>query len=101
MQTEVKKVLFWVGKVPVYGDVILSPMAGFSDVPYRAICQKHGSAMQYTEFVPVEALQNKPNKMWQYLDAKPDEHPMVFQIYGNDAHKILRAAQNIETLKFE
>jgi tRNA-dihydrouridine synthase len=41
---------FFVRDVPVYGDLVLAPMAGFSDVPYRAICREYGSAMSYTEF---------------------------------------------------
>lgn len=91
---------FHVAHIPIYGDVILSPMAGFSDVPYRAICRAYGSAMHYTEFVPVEALQGKPkkNKFWERLDYQPGEHPMVFQIFGNNAQMILDAALNIEQL---
>lgn len=88
---------FWVRDVPVYGDVILSPMAGYSDVPYRAICRVYGSCMQYTEFVPVEMLLGKPNALWRALDKKEDEFPVVFQIFGNSAELILRAAQRIET----
>lgn len=88
---------FWVGDVPIYGDAILAPMAGFSDVPYRALCRAYGSAMHYTEFVPVEALLYKRNPMWRRLDFKKgEERPMVFQIFGNDAQKILQAAQRIE-----
>ncbi|MCA9972553.1 MAG: tRNA-dihydrouridine synthase family protein [Anaerolineales bacterium] len=89
--------LFHVGGLPVYGDVILAPMAGYSDVPYRALCRAYGSAMQYTEFVPVEALHGarRPNRFWQRLDRQPGEYPLVFQIFGNDAQKILRAAQNV------
>lgn len=88
---------FYVRDIPVYGDVMLSPMAGYSDVPYRAICRAHGSCMHYTEFVAVEALTSKkPNKFWKLLDFKPDEKPMVFQIFGNSAEKILAAAQRIE-----
>ena len=89
---------FFVRDIPVYGDAILSPMAGFSDVPYRALCRAHGSAMHYTEFVPAEALLGARNIMWRRLDAKPDEHPLVFQIFGNDANQLLRAARNIEAL---
>lgn len=91
---------FYVGGVPVYGRAILAPMAGYSDVPYRALCRAYGSAMHYTEFVPVEALHGKRsnNRFWQRLDTQPGEHPMVFQIFGNDAHKILYAAQRIEAL---
>ncbi len=88
---------FHVGGVPVYGRAILAPMAGYSDVPYRAICRAFGSAMNYTEFVAVESLQSdRPNAAWRLLDRDPDDSPMVFQIFGNDAGKILRAAQRIE-----
>ena len=90
--------VFCVRDIPIYGDAILAPMAGFSDVPCRAICRAHGSAMNYTEFVPAEALQGERNAMWRRLDAKPDEHPLVFQIFGNDAQLLLRAAQRIEEL---
>lgn len=92
---------FYVRDVPVYGDVILAPMAGYSDVPYRALCRAYGSAMNYTEFVPVEGLRGKRsgNRYWQRLDYKPGEKPMVFQIFGNDARLILEVAQRIEALE--
>ena len=90
--------VFHVRDIPIYGDAILSPMAGFSDVPYRALCRAHGSAMNYTEFVPAEALLGERNAMWRRLDAKPDEHPLVFQIFGNNARQLLRVAQQIEEL---
>lgn len=92
---------FWVGEVPVYGRSILAPMAGYSDVPYRALCRAYGSAMNYTEFVPVEGLLGKKQngRYWQRLDKQPDERPMVFQIFGNNAQLILRAAQRIEALE--
>ena len=90
---------FYVRDIPVHGDVILSPMAGFSDVPYRALCRTYGSAMNYTEFVPAESLLGRRNPMWRRLDFKKgEETPLVFQIFGNDAQKILRAAQRIEEL---
>lgn len=94
------KPTFWVGDVRVAGQAILAPMAGYSDVPYRALCRSFGSAMNYTEFVPVEALLGKTrnNRFWQRLDKKEDEHPIVFQIFGNDAQKILDAALRIEEL---
>ncbi|WP_420644970.1 tRNA dihydrouridine synthase [Candidatus Leptofilum sp.] len=87
---------FHVRDLPIYGDTILSPMAAYSDVPFRAICRQFGAAMNYTEFVPTEALLCKPNPLWRRLDVHPaGEQPMVFQIFGNDAHTILRAAQRI------
>ena len=91
------KPTFTIRDVPVYGDTILSPMAAYSNVPFRAICRRFGAAMNYTEFVPTEALLHQPNPLWRRLDIHPDgERPMVFQIFGNDAGQILQAAQRIE-----
>ncbi len=88
---------FWVRDVPIYGDAILSPMARFSDVPYRAVCRAYGSAMNYTEFVAANSLLLTRNPSWRRLDIKPGgEMPMVFQIFGDDTDVILRAAQRIE-----
>ncbi len=88
---------FYVRDVPVYGDTMLSPMAAYSDVPFRAICRRFGAAMHYSEFVPTEALLHQPNPLWRRLDIHPNgEHPMVFQIFGSDARQILHAAQRIE-----
>jgi nifR3 family TIM-barrel protein len=98
MKSQVQEPTFYVQDVPVYGDAILSPMAGFSDVPYRALCRANGSSMQYTEFVPAEALLGKRNPLWKRLDSKKAERPLVFQIFGNDARTILKAAQRIESL---
>ncbi|MEM7119345.1 MAG: tRNA-dihydrouridine synthase family protein [Chloroflexota bacterium] len=89
---------FWVRDVPVYGDVILAPMARYSDVPYRAVCYAYGSAMNYTEFTPAEALLGERNEMWRRLDKREGEETLVFQIFGNDARKILYAAQRIEQM---
>lgn len=89
--------IFYIRDIPVYGDTILSPMAAYSDVPYRAICRRFGSAMHYTEFVPTEALLHQPNPLWRRLDGHPDgERPLIFQIFGHDARLILQAAQRIE-----
>jgi tRNA-dihydrouridine synthase B len=92
--------IFHIGSVPVCGDAILAPMAGYSDVPYRALCRAYGSAINYTEFVPVEGLLGKKrdNRFWRRLDKKPGEHPIVFQIFGNNAQKILDAALRIQEL---
>lgn len=93
-----KEPTFFVQNIPVYGDAILAPMAGYSDVPYRALCRAYGSAMHYTEFVPVEALLGRRvhERFRRRLDKKPDESPMVFQIFGNDAQKLLEAALRIQ-----
>ena len=92
-----RKPSFYVRDIPIYGDTILSPMARYSDVPFRTLCRAHGSAMNYTEFVPAGALLHPENSMWRRLDVRPGgETPMVFQIFGFDAQELLEAALVIQ-----
>jgi nifR3 family TIM-barrel protein len=89
---------FTVRDVPVYGDLILSPMAGFSDKPYRLICREYGSAMSYTEFIAAEGIIHGNQRTRQLLDFDPAEKPMVFQIFGSDETALEEAARKIEQL---
>jgi tRNA-dihydrouridine synthase B len=95
---KVEEPKFWVRDIPIYGDVLLAPMAGFSDVPHRAICRNLGSAMNYSEFVGAEDILNSSKRALSLLAKVPDDKPMVFQIFGNDSQTILSAAQRIESL---
>lgn len=87
---------FIIRNIPVYGDVILSPMAGFSDKPYRLICREYGSAMSYTEFVSVDGILHTNERTYQMLQFDRSESPMTFQIFGSDEEKIEEAARRIE-----
>jgi nifR3 family TIM-barrel protein len=89
---------FMVRHLPVYGDVILSPMAGFSDKPYRLICREYGSAMSYTEFVSSDGILHGNHRTRQMLEFDPSERPVVFQIFGSDEDILERAARTIEVL---
>ena len=89
---------FMVRDIEVYGDVILSPMAGFSDKPYRLICREYGSAMSYTEFVSADGILMGNERTRQMLEFDPTESPMVFQIFGSDEEILEKAACKIEQL---
>ena len=87
---------FYIRRVPVYGDLILSPMDGFSDLPFRAMCRELGSAMSYTEFVnALNILQGNPRveKKLAYL---PEERPVVFQIFDSEPDRIVEAALRLQ-----
>ncbi|HZY40422.1 MAG TPA: tRNA-dihydrouridine synthase family protein, partial [Anaerolineae bacterium] len=80
---------FTIRDIPIYGDVILSPMAGFSDLPFRSICRAYGSAMSYTEFVSAEAMSHNNPKTWRFFDFKPEERPVTFQFFDNDVERLV------------
>jgi nifR3 family TIM-barrel protein len=89
---------FYIRHLPIYGDVILSPMDGYSDLPFRLICRELGSAMSYTEFVNVDELRSrKPTvRAWTKLRYAPTERPMTFQIYGHDEDRLVETAIRLQ-----
>lgn len=87
---------FFVRHIPVYGDAILAPMDGFSDLPFRQLCRELGSAMSYTEFInALDVLQGHP-RLQEKLAFHPDERPVVFQIFDNDPERLVRAALRLQ-----
>ena len=89
---------FYIRDVPIYGDVILAPMDGYSDWPFRSLCRKLGSAMSYTEFVKVEKILSRSKEPAKRLYFEELERPVTFQIYGDDPDLMLKAALKIEPL---
>ena len=87
---------FYLGKTPVYGDVVLAPMDGYSDLPFRSVCRELGSAISYTEFIHASDVIHRTEHVrarWQYL---PCERPVVFQIYGRTPQTLLEAALRLQ-----
>mgnify|MGYP001564759393 FL=1 len=89
---------FFIQNIPIYGDLILSPMAGFSDIPFRLICREFGMSMSYTEVISMDGVLWKNPKTFKLLDFRPVERPVTFQILGNDEDKITEACRIIEPL---
>jgi len=87
---------FHVDTIPIYGDVILAPMDGYSDWPFRSLCRQLGSAMSYTEFISAANLINRPPYDARKLHYTEDERPVVYQIYGRNDSEILTAALSIQ-----
>jgi tRNA-dihydrouridine synthase B len=89
---------FHIGPVPVYGDALLAPMSGYSDLPFRSICRELGSAMSYTEFTPAPGILHGAGPVLRRLKFQPAERPVTFQIFGPDEQTLAEAARRIEPL---
>jgi len=92
------KPYFFVRDIPIYGDLILAPMDGYSDLPFRLLCYELGSAMSYTEFINVDSLSGRvPNEVIaRKLKFDPREYPMTFQIYGHDEERLVETAKRLQ-----
>jgi len=87
---------FYIRHIPIYGDLILSPMDGYSDQPYRVLCRSLGSAMSYTEFInALDVMQDHPHLQPKlaYLEA---ERPVVYQIFDSEPARLLEVALRLQ-----
>jgi nifR3 family TIM-barrel protein len=90
---------FWIGNVPIYGRMALSPMAGISDSPYRDLCRRMGSAWSFTEFVSAEQILIGNPKTFRTFQFEKEERPVWFQIFGNSVSTVTEACKRILALE--
>lgn len=83
--------LFKIGDVPIRGDVILAPMDGITDQPFRSIAREFGSAISYTEFINAREVLSNIKLVQKKLVFEEKERPVAFQIYDDDPVRILDA----------
>lgn len=87
----VKAPSFRVGAVPVYGDLILSPMDGYSDLPFRSLASWLGSAMSYTEFINAIDVMGRHPHLEERLSYLESERPVVYQVFDDDPDRLIKA----------
>ncbi len=80
-----------VGSVQIEGRVVLAPMAGATDSPFRRICKRFGASLVFTELVSAEGLVRNPERTGTYLTFTPGERPIAFQFFGADPERMQRA----------
>ncbi|HUJ17436.1 MAG TPA: tRNA dihydrouridine synthase DusB [Nitrospirota bacterium] len=73
--------------------LVLAPMAGITDFPFRMICKRLGAGLVYSEMLSVEALVREHKRTKGMLKTDPDERPVVFQIFGSKPESLAEAAR--------
>jgi nifR3 family TIM-barrel protein len=90
---------FLPGNFNIAGNLVLAPMDGYSDWPFRSLCRELGSAISYTEFVKAEDVLDRPHYIEKKLYFTEEERPVFFQLYGHDSGKLLAAALQLQALQ--
>ncbi len=72
--------------------LILAPMAGISEAPFRQLCRRYGADVLMTEFLSAEAIRRGIRKTLEGAEFEEVERPIGVQIYGADADAMARAA---------
>ncbi len=81
-----------IGGVTLDNPVILSPMAGVCNPPFRILAKELGAGMVCAEMVSDKALVHGNEKSQKMLTILPDEHPVSLQLVGFDRDSMIEAA---------
>ena len=92
---------FKIGNVLIPGNLILGPMAGVTDLPFRLLCKEQGADLVYTEMISAKGIYyNNKNteKLWEIAD---EEHPAALQLFGSDPDLMAEMARKIDHRNFD
>ena len=82
-----------IGSFECPSNLILAPMAGITDTPFRILCLKGGAGLVCAEMVSAAALQFSSPKSLKMLQIAKEEHPVSMQVFGGDAKSIAEACK--------
>lgn len=87
-----------IGNVELNNNIILGPMAGLTDRPFRVVCEKYNPGLVVTEMVSAKALMYNDDKTKLLLNTEEEDSKIAAQIFGSDAESIGFAAKYISDL---
>ncbi|HIW80535.1 MAG TPA: tRNA dihydrouridine synthase DusB [Candidatus Acetatifactor stercoripullorum] len=89
-----------IGGVTLKNNVLLAPMAGVSDLPFRLLCHELGAGLVCMEMVSAKAIFYGNKNTERLLDIHPKERPVSLQLFGSDPVIVSEMAKKIEERPF-
>ena len=95
-----KSVKLRIGDVTLDNPLILAPMAGVTDLPFRLLCKEQGVGLICMEMVSAKAILHNNRNTESLLAIDPGEMPVSLQLFGSDPKIISEMAKRIEERPF-
>lgn len=89
-----------IGNVELDNPVILAPMAGVTDLPFRLLCKEQGAGLLCMEMVSAKAIYYNNKNTEALMEIRPEECPVSLQLFGSDADIMAEMAKRIEERPF-
>ena len=89
-----------IGNVTLENPLILAPMAGVTDLPFRLLCKEQGVGLIGREMVSAKAIYYKNKNTESLLEIDPKETPVSLQLFGSDPKIMSEMAKQIEERPF-
>lgn len=88
--------MFYIGNIKIEHRVVVAPMAGITDLPFRLLLKDFGASLLCTELVSAKAIYYKNENTKELTEIDNREHPIALQLFGSDPEIIKEAAKQYE-----
>ncbi len=85
-----------IGNLVLQGNVILAPMAGVTDLPFRILCREYGASFACTEMVSAKAIVYHNKRTEELMETGAGDEPLAVQLFGSDPDIMAEAACMVE-----
>lgn len=85
-----------IGSLVLQHNVVLAPLAGITNLPFRLICRRAGASLAFTEMVSVNGLVREGVKTLALLKSSPEDRPLGIQLFGDKPDDLAEAARIVE-----
>ncbi|PNH18555.1 tRNA dihydrouridine synthase DusB [Lachnospiraceae bacterium] len=85
-----------IGTLVLKHGIVLAPMAGVSDLPFRLLCREQGCELAVTEMVSAKAVYYKNRGTAELLRTEPSDRPLAIQLFGSDPAICAEVAEQLE-----
>lgn len=89
-----------IGNVTLDNNIVLAPMAGVTDLPFRLLCKQQGAGLICMEMVSAKAIYYNNKNTEELMEIHPEECPVSLQLFGSDPDIISEMAKKIEEKPF-
>lgn len=89
-----------IGNVELKNNIVLAPMAGVSDLPFRLLCHREGAGLVCMEMISAKAIYYGNKNTESLLEIHPEEGPVSLQLFGSDPKIMAEMAKRIEERPF-
>lgn len=89
-----------IGNVILENNIMLAPMAGVTDLPFRLICKEQGAGLLCMEMVSAKAVHFNNRNTEALMEIHPEEMPVSLQLFGSKPDIMAEAAVRIEERPF-
>ncbi|WP_197027090.1 tRNA dihydrouridine synthase DusB [Butyrivibrio sp. MC2021] len=90
-----------IGSVTLENNIILGPMAGVSDLPFRLLCSEMGAGLVCMEMVSAKAIIYKNRNTNMLLEIHPEEKPVSLQLFGSEPAIMQEAVEMIKDRPYD